>query len=196
MTTQISVSRALSKSKTMSESTLSGVDVKFGYIDVNSKTLDGSKVKDAKDLIDKSYQSITDKINEVFRLRKGINAVNANTTITIDGIGEMSILDALSYKVYIIPMKRDLLNKLVQDRSSLVIEYRKTKATYDTELTALESRAGKEDMVALIEHKKKHEPKIVVLENEIEALRKEIDFFETEFDAVMSELNPTLKFDV
>lgn len=196
MTNQISVSRALSKSKSLLEEAQSNsTNVRFGYIEVNGKTTDGKSVKESKDTVVKTYQSVNDKINESFRMRQGINKINANTMIDV-GFGEISILDALSYKLYIIPSKKLLLNKLIGDRNIVVAQYRTEKATFDKELNNLESRSEREDMTALIEHNKKYEPKVYALDFEIEAIRKEVDYFESEFDAIMSELNPTLKFDV
>lgn len=197
MSNEISVSRALSKSKSLlDESSTNSHDVKFGYVEIASKTIDGKTVKVAKDGIDKCYQSVNDKINESFRLRQGINSVNAVTKIDV-GSGEMTIQDALAYKLYIIPAKKSLLNKLVADRNNVINEYKKVKNVFDAELNSLESRLEKkEDVGALIEHKKKQEPKVYTFDDEIEKIRKEVEYFESEFDAVMSELNPTLKFTV
>lgn len=196
MNNQISVSRALSKSKSLLEESANNAhEVKFGYVEVSNKTIDGKPVKAALDIIKKAYQSTNDKINESFRLRQGINAVNAVTKIDV-GYGEMTIQDALAYKLYIIPAKKVLLNKLTNDRNAVINEYKRIKSAYDTELNSLESRMAKEDITALIDHKKTQEPKVYSFDEQIEKIRTEVEYFESEFDAVMSELNPTLKFDV
>lgn len=196
MTNQISVSRALSKSKSLLEDAINNAhNVKFAFVEVTNKTLDGKIIKNEKENVQKVFQSVNDKINESFRLRQGINAVNAVTQIDV-GNGQMTIQDALAYKLYIIPAKKNLLNKLVNDRNVAVNEYKKAKASFDSDLSTLESRNEKDDVSALIEHKKKQEPKIHSYDEEIEKIRAEVEYFESEFDAVMSELNPTLKFDV
>lgn len=196
MTNQISVSRALSKSKSLLEEAINNAhNVKFAFVEIKDKTLDGKIVKNEKDNTQKAFQSVNDKINESFRLRQGINQINAVTQIDI-GNGQMSIQDALAYKLYIIPAKRSLLSKLVADRNNSINEYKKAKASFDSDLNTLESRTDKDDVAALIEHKKKQEPKLHSYDDEIDKIRAEVEYFESEFDAVMSELNPTLKFDV
>lgn len=196
MTNQISVSRALSKSKSLLEEAVSNSrNVKFAFVEVSNKTLEGKTVKTEQEATKKAYQSLNDKVNEAFRLRQGINLVNANTKIDV-GNGEMTIQDALAYKLYVIPAKRSILDKLILDRNNATTEYKRAKAAFDAELNALEAKSDKDDVAVLIEHKKKQEPKIHAYDDEIEKIRAEIEYFESEFDAVMSELNPTLKFDV
>lgn len=196
MTNQISVSRALSKSKSLLEEAVANSRyVKFAFVEVSNKTLEGKTVKTEQEATKKAYQSLNDKVNEAFRLRQGINLVNANTKIDV-GNGEMTIQDALAYKLYVIPAKRSILEKLILDRNNATTEYKRAKATFDAELNALEAKSDKDDVAVLIEHKKKQEPKIHAYDDEIEKIRAEIEYFESEFDAVMSELNPTLKFDV
>lgn len=196
MSNDISVSRALSKSKSLLDESISVAStIRLGFVEVAGRTLDGKTAKVETDNIKKVYQSASDKINESFRLRKGINDINSKTNIDV-GYGEMTIQDALAYKLYIIPAKRNILSRMISDRNHITAEYRKAKEKFDSELNALEARSEKEDVVALIEHKRKHEPKIYILDGEIEAIRAEIEYFESEFDAVMSELNPTLKFEI
>lgn len=196
MSNVISVSRALSKSKSLLDESISVAStIRLGFVEVAGRTLDGKTAKVETDNIKKVYQSASDKINESFRLRKGINDINSKTNIDV-GYGEMTIQDALAYKLYIIPAKRNILSRMISDRNHITAEYRKAKEKFDSELNALEARSEKEDVVALIEHKRKHDPKIYILDGEIEAIRAEIEYFESEFDAVMSELNPTLKFEI
>lgn len=195
MTNQISVSRALSKSKSLLDDAINqtAAYTRFSFVEVGNKTTDGKNAKSELDDAKKALQSVNDKINESFRLRQGINQINATTKIDL-GFGEMTILDVLAYKLYIIPKKRELFQKLVSDRNLAVAEYKKQKERHDKTLSDLES--SKDDVSALLEHAKKQEPKLVCFDDEIEELRKHITFFESEFDAVMSEMNPSLKFDV
>lgn len=199
MSNVISVSRALSKSKSLLvESIVNAKAQRMSYVEVNKKTLDGNSIKDEDAKIAKVYKSVTDKVDEAFRLRKGINEINAKTKIDV-GFGELSIQDALAYKLYVIPAKEQILKRLVDDRNVAVREYREAKMAYDTELRNLESKASKDssdDINLLIEMKKKQEPVVHTMEAEIDKLRAEIEYFESEFDAVMSELNPTLKFEI
>lgn len=196
MTNPINVSRALSKSVSLlDEAKANSSNITFGYVAAGKNTLNGKTVSDEEAKIKKAYKSVTDKIDESFRMRQGINKINSTTEIVI-GNKRMTIADALAYKLYIIPARQALLNKLEQDRKVTVAEYRKAKAAYDAELNALESKNADGDMAALIAHKQSVEPKVYAFDAEIECIRNEVEFFVSEFDAIMSELNPTLKFDV
>lgn len=190
---QISIARALvscnrltdSISDKISASTLSFV-TKNG---VNIK--DGTSKKDLTEKVKRDVQSIDDTIDEMFRLRKGINKINAETMIKI-GDQEMTIVDALAYRHYILPKLRSFRDNLVSQRQQSTRKYQEEIANKERII----SEASKNDTNQrnILEET----IKVEMFSNEelLERLNKRIEFFDLEFDSIMTELNPSLKFDL
>lgn len=134
----------------------------------------------------KDLQSIKDKIEADFQLRCQVNKANHENTIEVDG-KTMTINDALTYRMHVLPQLRLLLDKLQRDLSSARATYRSAENEYQKRLAAAE---GEEELVKVIERKDK--PEIFQIQSEIDDLKKRIDFFDLEFDALLTEKNPVI----
>lgn len=186
-------SRALIKSKhlqTKIESDIQESASKFSFVSSQGKNLvDGTTEDASKIASDTSYQSIIDKINDLFAIRRGLNKVNANNTIKIDCLGkEMTILDALTYRLYAIP-------KLVTLRDTLKNSNIQSTRRYNLELDKASDLIAKLNVVdadSLNALRESHNPKLFSATEKIEKLNTIIDFFNEEFDSIMTEVNPSL----
>ena len=191
MTNQISASRALSTLKTLSTNIGNQISSsKFSFIKKGNKNLEtGKSVKDSIVEVENSFKSIKDKIDESFRLRQGLNEINYSNTMQISG-KTMSILDALTYKHYIIPQLKTLLQQMKIEQSRLINQYKNEIVNHEKRLT------DAKDNEALLNVIKSEEPAIHDVSDKVNALQKEIEDFEMNFDILLNELNPGLKFNL
>lgn len=191
MTNQISASRALSTLKTLSTNIGNQISSsKFSFIKKGNKNLEtGKSVKDSIVEVENSFKSVKDKIDESFRLRQGLNEINYSNTMQISG-KTMSILDALTYKHYIIPQLKTLLQQMKIEQSRLINQYKNEIVNHETRLT------DAKDNEALLNVIKSEEPTIHDVSDKVNALQKEIEDFEMNFDILLNELNPGLKFNL
>ena len=191
MTNQISASRALSTLKTLSTNIGNQISSsKFSFIKKGNKNLEtGKSVKDSIVEVENSFKSVKDKIDESFRLRQGLNEINYSNTMQISG-KTMSILDALTYKHYIIPQLKTLLQQMKIEQSRLINQYKYEIVNHEKRLT------DAKDNEALLNVIKSEEPAIHDVSDKVNALQKEIEDFEMNFDILLNELNPGLKFNL
>ena len=191
MTNQISASRALSTLKTLSTNIGNQISSsKFSFIKKGNKNLEtGKSVKDSSVEVENSFKSVKDKIDESFRLRQGLNEINYSNTMQISG-KTMSILDALTYKHYIIPQLKTLLQQMKIEQSRLINQYKNEIVNHEKRLT------DAKDNEALLNVIKSEEPAIHDVSDKVNALQKEIEDFEMNFDILLNELNPGLKFNL
>ena len=191
MTNQISASRALSTLKTLSTNIGNQISSsKFSFIKKGNKNLEtGKSVKDSIVEVENSFKSVKDKIDESFRLRQGLNEINYSNTMQISG-KTMSILDALTYKHYIIPQLKTLLQQMKIEQSRLINQYKNEIVNHEKRLT------DAKDNEALLNVIKSEEPAIHDVSDKVNALQKEIEDFEMNFDILLNELNPGLKFNL
>ena len=190
---QISVARALvTCNRLVSDINEKIKDSVLAYVTKNSVSVKDGKSK--VELLERSkadVQSIEDKINTMFTLRSGINKINAETMVTI-GKDSMSILDALSYRIYVLP-------RLIEFRDELQRQRRLYVTQYQNEVTKKENliaESVKNDTDTTQRGILEESIKIEYFGNDelLERLNARISFFEVEFDVIMTELNPGLKF--
>lgn len=134
----------------------------------------------------KAAQSIRDKIDAEFDLRKRINAANVTNTVQV-GSKVMSINDALTYRTHILPQLKQLHAKMTRDLAAARSTYTDLDREFSTKLTRTNDD---KEFVALLERREK--PSLLDIQEQIDALAKEIEFFDVEFDAVLTEKNPSI----
>ncbi len=146
----------------------------------------GLKTKEFSEKSHTALQSINDRLDTEFKLRCQINRANFETKIKI-GDQEMSINDALTYRTHILPNLRALHQRLVKDLSAS----RSSFSTLEREFDAKFSKASSDDeLKTLLE--KRERPSIFDIQQQIDVLKEKIDFFDLEFDAILTENNPII----
>lgn len=146
----------------------------------------GKSTKDYLAVGAKSLQSIKDKISAEFDLRSRINRANTETIVSFNG-KDMSIQDALTYRTHILPKLVELRDRLMRDLANARSKYSDLERDYDSKARKVDNDA---EYKKLIERKEK--PTIIDTQDEIDGLNAEIKFFELEFDAILTEKNPTI----
>lgn len=186
------VSRALVTIKHFNENFDKSLNVTFsGVIRGNQEVNSGTELKEFKAKCNGNYQSITDKLENEFKLRKAINAANSSKIISIDGV-DMTINEMLIYRQHILPklisFRNQLKNDIMRDRRL----YLNMSESYNKSLSSIDK--ADDESVKFLD--KREKPSLFSLEEKLEELDKKIEFFETEFDAVLTEVNPTLTISV
>lgn len=162
-------------------------NARFSGVFVNGTEVStGTEVKKFNEDARKSFQSIRDKIEAEFDLRKRINKANVENTVMVGEI-EMSINDALTYRTHIVPQLKQLLQKLKTELAGARSVYSDKERAFSDKLV----RTGDDaELRALLETREK--PSILDIQEQIDNLTKEIQFFDVEFDAVLTEKNPVI----
>lgn len=191
MKNTITASRALVTLKHLDTSLDTEIaQAQFTYVRKNGAEISsGLSSKVIEEKVNGNYQSIRDKINNVFELRSGLNKVNHETMIKF-GKKEMSILDALVYSHRVIPKLKQLVKSMQHDLMVKTAAYQKADASFEQALVSSKDNA---DMLSVLE--KSFKPYLFPISDRIAEIQKEIEFFESEFDILLTELNPTLKFE-
>lgn len=203
-TTKMTIHRALSELKLIDsriEKAINAVEP-TGLMQLN-KPVGGFIAKDdfEKDVKAK-YQSVTDLIERKKSIKSAIVTANGTTLVKI-GSKEMTIADAINFKA-VIAVKKNLINRLTQKHNS--VKARFTQENERVNNVALENAKimiGKqgddrvkptdEDVKNIVEpFVKRNEFHLVdplKVEELTEKLQLEVDEFEAEVDAVLSEIN-------
>lgn len=182
------VSRALVTIKHFNENFDKNLNVTFsGVIRGNQEVNSGTELKEFKVKCNGNYQSISDKLENEFKLRKAIHDANSKKTISIDGV-EMTINDMLIYRQHILPKLSILRKQLKSELANNRRLYLSASDSYSKSLASIDK--ADDEAVKFLD--KREKPSLFSLEEKIEELDKKIEFFETEFDAVLTEVNPTL----
>lgn len=147
------------------------------------------------------YQSVMDLIDRKARIKKAVLAANSKTKVKIAG-KSMTIADAIHAKE-IIGFKHHMLNSLEELWRRIKAEAERKNEKVDKEaldiaIAALKKdnvKIGDKDAVAITEPYRKVNTYHIVdpldAEKVIEDLKEEVDQFEAEVDAVLSEVNAT-----
>lgn len=161
---------------------------------VNGAYKESEFIKDAES----GYQAVTDLIDRKTNIKKAIMASNAITTVTI-GENSMTVVDAINYKDTI--MYKRLLS------TNLLAKTNRVVAKMNTENDRVEAKADRNVEVMLgtdtkhsdVEVKALTEPFIkrnkftlvdpLEIVKKLEGLQSEVDTFEAEVDAILSESN-------
>ena len=176
--------------------------------------LDVVGVKKAKGLVNESieedefiasakadFQSATDLIARKTAIKTAIVLSNATTMIDIEGVGEMSVADAITYKETTCEYKKSMLTTLIT-RGNKAAQKLKNH-NFDVEERALDMaktalgkdnvKLGDDDVTKVTDTYIKANSYTYVdplgLTEVCETLKKEILAFEIEIDAVLSESN-------
>lgn len=149
----------------------------------------GIKTAEFVDKSRKNIQSIKDKLDAEFDLRKKVNKANFETMVTV-GKEQMSINDALTYRTHILPRLKALYTRLVKELASARATFASIERDYEVKLS---KAAHDDELKQLME--KREKPTIMEIQEQIDELKSTIDFFDLEFDAILTETNPTIVID-
>jgi len=204
----ITIHRGLSELKLLD----SKIEKKIGgFLPCGIKQSNGlvNKDTDAKEF-DKNATSGFESINGLIKrkqdIKKAIVKANAETNVTIAGV-KMSIADAITYKAFV-EVKRRLIAHLKSQ-----LDYYKSQVSQSNDiidanaLKLTEAAFGKDnveikdtDIASIMDpYKAKNTYSLVdplKIGDKIEELTKEVDDFEAEVDAVLSEANSLTKLDI
>ncbi len=165
---------------------------------VNGTTSKEDFIKDVK----AKHQSVTDLIERKHKIKSAITTANGSTFVEIGG-KEMTISDAINFRS-IVSAKKMLIQKLQSQHRSVLADF--TRRNEEVNKVALENakimlgkqdegnvKATDDDVKAIVDpYVKRMEFRMIdPLEVEllIEDLQEEVDNFEVEVDAVLSEIN-------
>lgn len=153
----------------------------------------GTEISTAKKITEfcdesrKNIQSIRDKLDADFELRCKINKANYTNVIEIGG-RTMTINDALTYRQHTLPQLKVLHARLVKDLQSARSMFTQLERDFDIKLA--NTKADDIELKNLLE--KREKPSILDIQTQIDELKAQIDFFDLEFDALLTERNPLI----
>lgn len=176
----------------------------------NNKPVNGFYAKDdfEKDVKAK-YQSVTDLINRKNSIKSAIVKANGTTQVTIGG-KSMTIADAINFKT-VITVKKNLINTLNRKHQTAKAKFNKENEKVNN--VALENakimigkqgddrvKPNDEDVKNIVEpFVKRNEFHLIdplKVEELTEKLQNEVDEFEVEVDAVLSEINALTQIEI
>ena len=163
--------------KFLSETKFSGVSRKGVEIST------GKKVNEFTEESRKAIQSAKDKIKSDFELRCKVNTANNTTKVKV-GKQEMTISEALIYRTHTLPYIKNLRDKMYSSYISSLEQFK----VLDIEFSNKILQQTNEDMKALLE--KTERPTVIDIKKDIDELDEMINFFDLEFDAILTETNP------
>lgn len=145
-----------------------------------------------------TYQAITDLIDRKTNLKRAVMASNAKTEVKI-GEKTMTVVDAINYKDTI-GYKRSLattaMSKVARVKSTIDSSNMKIEAKADKNVETMlgtDTKHSDEEVKALTEpYLKRNQFQLVDpldIINKLEGLQTEVDSFEAEVDAILSESN-------
>ncbi|EQA7786717.1 hypothetical protein ACX818_001306 [Acinetobacter baumannii] len=185
------ISRALvtiKHSKAQFGSTLR--DMKFSGVFRNGTEIStGIKAAEFTEQSRKNYQSITDKLNAEFDLRCKVNKANFENEVEVNG-KKMTINDALTYRTHILPQLKLLHSTMSKELAAARSLFISTERDFDIKMSKV---SADDELKTLME--KREKPTILDIQKQVDELKKEIDFFELEFDAILTERNPLIVID-
>lgn len=206
MTQQITVTRALATSKSLSEKIERVVGRLKLYATAegrgSQKRINGYREgvldKEVAEAITRDYQSVQDMIVQRAALKAAVVASNAVTKVTIAG-KEMTVAEAIEHKTTI-GFKSQLLVQLRKQHQLMSAEVRNQREVFEEKLVKAEENVYGRDKKITDEERKvatdpvyvRSEPSSIDpigLEDQIRALEKEIEDFKSEVDFVLSESN-------
>jgi len=201
---KMTIHRALSELKLIDARIEKAIDVvePTGLMQLN-KPVNGFYPKDEFETdVKAKYQSVTDLIDRKNFIKSAIVKANGKTTVKI-GEKIMTIADAINFKT-VIAVKKTLLNTLTQKHNAVKAKF--TKENEKINNVALENakimigkqgddrvKPNDEDVKNIVEpFVKRNEFHLVdplKIEELTEKLQNEVNEFEAEVDAVLSEIN-------
>jgi hypothetical protein len=210
MSTKMSIHRALADLKTLDSrinkaiAIFSPVGLKTKKGLINKVHREDDFVADAKSI----SQSVNDLIKYKTALKTAIVKSNAETMVTIEGVGEMSVADAITYKDSAQAHKQSLLMRLrrqLEEGESTMIQLnadveRKALEMATTALGKDNVKLGDDDVKRVTESYLENNCYEMIdpinIRSMIDALEAEVLAFDIEVDAVLSEANATTFIEV
>lgn len=159
------------------------------------------KQEDLQKLVPASYQSILDLIKRKTDIKSAIVQANGVTKLNVAG-KEMTIADAINYKSVLI-FKKDLINSLKRKSALCISDMNNNNDVVNQNVQKLlEFTFGKENVKAdskdldavrkpYVEANEFHLFDPLNFQEKIDSLEKEVEEFEMEVDASLSEINST-----
>lgn len=155
------------------------------------------------------YQSVTDLIDRKNSIKSAIVKANGTTKVNVSG-KEMTISDAINFKT-VIAVKKDLILQLQRKHNAVKAKFNQENEKINT--VALDNakimigkqgddsvKPNDEDVKNIVEpFVKRNEFHLVdplKIEETIEQLQIEVDEFEVEVDAVLSEINALTEIEI
>jgi hypothetical protein len=197
---KMSIHRALAELKLMDKKILSkiqGLNIAGGLRDgiVNNHY----KENEFADGVKADYQSINDLIKRKVDIKNAVVKANAETIVSVNG-KEMSIAQAIHFRDVII-LKKELYTRLERSNASVksAVDEHNNKIE-ETAIQLAEKALGKDNVkitdneaVAITEpYMKKYRVEFIdplSVEDEIKKLKEEVEGYEIEIDAALSEIN-------
>lgn len=205
---KMTIHRALAELKTLDKR----IDSKTESLKPVGFNVDGGKVNKRYELsefakqVSSDLQSINDLILRKVRLKSAIVKANSETLVNIAG-KEMTISDAISYK-QVLNMKKLLKNSLEVELLKTLTIIEKANATVESNALKIAENALQKDNVKITDkdvlnvtepYLKKNLCELVdplKIEVKIKELQEDIDSFELEVDATLSEINATTYIEI
>lgn len=204
---KISVARALTELKTINNRIEKKIDetIFIAGVKKTSKKIKNVYTRDEFiELAKSNYQSIKDLIKRRKDIKSSIVESNANTIVEIAGV-KMSVADAIERKNSI-ELDKMLLAEMTRDYNSIVSQVQAQNEDVEMRLDSLlNSSIGsdKKDLSGMEgfakAYRESNEYEIINplnLEDEIKKLSKQIEDFESEVDAVLTESNVMTKIEI
>ena len=172
----------------------------------NGKINETETVREFEDNAIAKYQSIQDNIKRKQDIKSAIVKANAVTMVKI-GDKEMTISDAITFK-QIVGVKRKLADRLLSQYTQTLAKVEQSNSVIDANALKLAEAAlqkdninmNDSDVVAITEpYLKKntyHFNDVLKAKSKQEIIIEEVELFETEVDAVLSEINATTLIEI
>lgn len=153
-----------------------------------------------------NYKSIKDLIKRKENLKRALMQGNSSSFVVISNVA-YSIQECIEIKNNVLPIKKTLLNKLIQTRSHVnhLIQTNMAKVDSDVE-RMIQTNLGKDRKASPEDYDAIAKPFLeantiekidpINIDKEIESLEREIDTFEKEIDIVLSEKNALTEVEV
>jgi hypothetical protein len=203
-TTKMTIHRALSELKLIDARIEKAINLvqPTGLMQIGKPVNGFIPKEDFEKDVKSKYQSVIDLIDRKNSIKSAIVKANGITLVKI-GSKEMTIADAINFKT-VIEVKKKLINRLVQTHKSVKVNF--TQENEKVNSVALENAKimiGKQDdnrvkptdedvkniVEPFVKRNEFHLIDPLKVEGLTEKLQLEVDEFEAEVDAVLSEIN-------
>lgn len=163
---------------------------KLSFVDVfrSGKSVTTAEPETAvKERLSANFQATLDRIADHGRKRNLLNKSNLETIVNIHG-KDYTVAEALIVKAYVIPQKRALIAEISNQIS-------RSRTLYQTEVRSYDGMIKDRDP-AQIEALKDFVPSIYDITTALKALIDDVDAFEQEVNAALTEVNAVTQIDL
>lgn len=209
--TKMTIHRALAELKLIDSRIEKAINVvePTGLMQLGKPVNGFYKKEDFETEVKSKYQSVTDLINRKNSIKSAIVKANGTTNISIGG-KSMTIADAINFKTVIL-VKKNLILQLSRKHNAIKAKFKSENEKINN--VALENakimigkqgddrvKPNDEDVKNIVEpFVKRNEFHLVdplKIEELVEKLQNEVDEFEVEVDAVLSEINALTEIEI